>query len=102
MIFEKGVHLYKGWGFALLIVFIFSLMYNEMIYVVAISRQCPFGADKPGQISRAVFLIKGHNPSFDAKSPYKSGHQISFEAPRGDCAPLIPENNAFISPSPCK
>ena len=28
-------------------------------YMVAISRQCPFGADKSVQISWAVFLDKG-------------------------------------------
>ena len=27
---------------------------------------------------------------------------ICNEAPGGVCAPLIPENNALISPSPCK
>ena len=37
--------------------------------MVAISRQCPFWADKAVQISRAVSLIKGHNPNFD---PQKS------------------------------
>ena len=45
----------------------------------AISSQYSFGADKAVQISKAVFLIKGHNPNFDtktAKSPYKSGYQI--------------------------
>ena len=36
-------------------------------YVVVISRQCPFGADKAVQISRAVVLIKEHNPNFAAK-----------------------------------
>ena len=41
--------------------------------MVAVSSQYSFGADKAVQISQAVFLIKGHNPSFDtktAKSPY--------------------------------
>ena len=36
--------------------------------MVAISKQCPFGVDRAVQISRAIFLIKGHNPYFDAKN----------------------------------
>ena len=47
--------------------------------MVAISSQYSFGADKRGQISQAVFLIRGHNPNFDtktAKSPYLYGYQI--------------------------
>ena len=41
--------------------------------MVAISSQYSVRAEKPVQISQAVFLIKGHNPNFDtktAKSPY--------------------------------
>ena len=36
-------------------------------YMVGLSRQCLFGDDRPVQISRAVLLIKGHNPNFDKK-----------------------------------
>ena len=49
--------------------------------MVGISRQCPFGADKAVQISRAVFFDKGAQPKLrqkNAKSPYKSGCQIFF------------------------
>ena len=35
--------------------------------MVAISRQCPFGADKAMQISRAVFFDKGTQPELRCK-----------------------------------
>ena len=53
--------------------------------MVAISRHCPFLADKAVQISRAVFFFffekkdtTRTSPQKKAKRPYKSGYQIFF------------------------
>ena len=42
--------------------------------MVAISRQCPFGADKAVQKTQAVF-IKGHNPNFNTKKQTRPSNQ---------------------------
>ena len=49
--------------------------------MVAIPRQCPYGADKAVQISWAVFFDKGTQPGHrrkETKSPKKTGYQIFF------------------------
>ena len=38
--------------------------------------------------------------SYMKDEPFQGG--AIYEAPRGVCAPLIPENNALISPDPWK
>ena len=45
--------------------------------MVAISRQCFFGAEKAMRISWAIFFDKGTQPELrrkKSKSPYKSGY----------------------------
>ena len=54
------------------------------------------GSDIMPQIKR-LGVTKQWCTTGDGKSSQTKG-----EAPQGVCAPLIPENNALISPSPCK